>query len=99
LAYTEGLLFHDGVLYESTGLYEQSSIRKVRLETGEILQRRDLPGQYFGEGIAIWSNRLIQLTYQSQKGFIYDLASFEPRGEFSYPGRAGRSPRIRRESL
>jgi glutaminyl-peptide cyclotransferase len=85
-AFTEGLLFHEGFLYESTGLYEQSSIRKVKLESGEIIQRRDLPGAYFGEGIAVWKDRLVQLTYQSGKGFVYNLASFAPQSDFTYPG-------------
>src|SRR5579871_3854624 len=64
-AFTEGLFYLDGFLYESTGLEGQSSIRKVRLETGEILQRRDLTNPYiFGEGIVNWKDRLLQLTWQ-----------------------------------
>jgi glutaminyl-peptide cyclotransferase len=86
MAFTQGLVFHDGFLYEGTGLEEQSSIRKVRLETGEVLQKRDLPGEYFGEGIVIWKDRLLQLTWKAEKGFIYDLATFAPKGEFQYPG-------------
>ena len=85
-AFTEGLLYHNGCLYEGTGHWEQSSIRKVRLDTGDVLQRRDLPGRYFGEGIAIWKDRLIELTWQTEKGFIYDLATFAPKGEFAYTG-------------
>jgi len=85
-AFTEGLLYYGGFLYESTGLYEQSSIRKVNLETGRFETRHNLPGQYFGEGIAVWKDRLLQLTWTSGKGFIYDLATFEPRGEFAYSG-------------
>jgi len=85
-AFTQGLVYHDGVLYEGTGLEEQSSIRKVKLETGEVLQKRDVPGQYFGEGIVIWKDRLLELTWKAEKGFIYDLATFEPKGEFPYPG-------------
>jgi glutaminyl-peptide cyclotransferase len=73
-------------LYEGTGLEEQSSIRKVKLETGEVLQKRDVPGQYFGEGIVVWKDRLLELTWKAQKGLIYDLATFEPKGEFPYPG-------------
>jgi glutaminyl-peptide cyclotransferase len=61
-AVTEGLIYHDGFLYESTGLRGRSSIRKVRLETGEILQRRDLDDRYFGEGITEWHGKLLQLT-------------------------------------
>jgi glutamine cyclotransferase len=86
LAFTQGLLYLDGALYEGTGDWEQSSIRKVKLETGEVLQKRDLPGQYFGEGIVVWKDRLLELTWESEKGFIYDLAAFTPKGEFSYPG-------------
>ena len=85
-SYTQGLLYLDGVLYEGTGLNEESRIRKVRLETGEVLQNRDIPPQYFGEGIIVWKDRLLELTWKSEKGFIYDLATFNPKGEFSYPG-------------
>lgn len=85
-AYTQGLVFHDGVLYESTGLNGQSSIRKVRLETGEVLQIRPLDRKYFGEGIAIVGKELIQLTWQTEIGFIYDLATFDPRRTFPYTG-------------
>src|ERR1035437_3890461 len=86
MAYTQGLLYLDGVLYEGTGMYEESSIRKVKLETGEVLQKRDIPGQYFGEGIIVWKDHLLELTWKSERGFIYDLATFTPRGEFPYPG-------------
>jgi glutamine cyclotransferase len=86
MAYTQGLLYLDGVLYEGTGMYEESSIRRVKLETGEVLQKRDIPGQYFGEGIIAWKGRLLELTWKAEKGFIYDLATFAPKGEFPYPG-------------
>ena len=86
LAFTQGLLYLDGYLYEGTGLPEQSSIRKVKLETGEVLQKRDLAGEYFGEGIVVWKSRLLELTWKAEKGFIYDLASFNPEGNFTYPG-------------
>src|ERR1035441_8065597 len=76
----------DGVLYEGTGIEEQSSIRKVKLETGEVLQKRDLSGEYFGEGIIVWKDRLLELTWKAGKGFIYDLATFSPKSEFRYPG-------------
>jgi glutamine cyclotransferase len=85
-AFTQGLVYLNGVLYEGTGLNEESSIRKVNLETGEVLQKRDIPGQYFGEGIVVWKDKLLELTWQAHKGFIYDLATFEPKGEFPYPG-------------
>ena len=86
LAFTEGLFYWNGYLYESTGLEAQSSVRKVKLETGEILQKLDLPEAYFGEGIVNWKDKLIQLTYTTEVGFIYDFATFEKKGEFHYPG-------------
>ena len=86
LAYTQGLFYLNGVLYEGTGLNGRSSVRKVRLETGEVLQQRDVAEQYFGEGIVNWRDRLLEITWRSQTGFLYDLATFELRGQFSYPG-------------
>jgi len=85
-AFTQGLVFHRGVLYEGTGRNGYSSIRLTDLETGIVLHQRDLSAEYFGEGITIWQDRLIQLTWQSGVGFIYDLATFAPLGSFSYPG-------------
>jgi glutaminyl-peptide cyclotransferase len=85
-AYTQGLLYRDGVLYESTGLNGRSSLRKVRLETGEVLQERTVDSEYFAEGLADWQNRLIQLTWRSNIGFVYDLASFAPTRTFDYAG-------------
>ena len=85
-AFTQGLLFADGVLYEGTGLNGQSSIRKVRLETGEVLQIRRLDAQYFGEGIALWKGQLIQLTWQAGLGFVYDQRTFEQKRTFTYRG-------------
>ncbi len=85
-AYTQGLVFHDNVFYESTGLNGRSSVRKVRVETGEVLQIRRLDSRYFGEGLAVVGNNMIQLTWQTEVGFVYDLASFEPRRTFSYTG-------------
>jgi len=85
-AFTQGLLVHDGVLYESTGRNGFSSLRKVRLETGEVLQKVDVPEAYFAEGLAMTGSRLVQLTWQAQMGFIYDLGSFAKVGTFDYPG-------------
>lgn len=85
-AFTEGLFYLDGFLYESTGLEGQSSIRRVRLETGEVVQKIDIPDRYFGEGIVNWKDRLIQLTYKTQVGFVYDLSSFAFERQFQYPG-------------
>jgi glutamine cyclotransferase len=84
-AYTQGLIFVEGVLYESTGLWGASTLRKVALETGEVLQIYSLPDQYFGEGLTLFGDRLIQLTWQSQIGFVYDRDSFALLGTFSYP--------------
>ncbi|MCX5800837.1 MAG: glutaminyl-peptide cyclotransferase [Candidatus Eisenbacteria bacterium] len=84
-ALTEGLVFEDGFLYEGTGGYGGSSIRKVELETGEVLQKHVLPSTYFGEGIAIHGDRIIELTYKSCVGFIYDKVSFDSLGTFQYP--------------
>ena len=83
-AYTQGLAFENGVVYESTGLYGRSSLRKVELETGRILQIRDLHQQYFGEGITVLGDRIIQLTWQAKVGFIYDKQSFNQIREFNY---------------
>jgi glutaminyl-peptide cyclotransferase len=85
-AFTEGLFYLDGFLYESTGLEGHSSIRTVRLETGEVVQKHDLPDQYFGEGIVNWKDRLIQLTYKTQAGFVYNLATLAFERQFEYPG-------------
>jgi glutamine cyclotransferase len=85
-AFTEGLFYLNGFLYEGTGQSGQSSIRKVKLETGEVLQKRDISEDYFGEGIINWNNTLYELTWQTQVGFIYDLNTFEPKGQFTYPG-------------
>jgi len=84
-AYTQGLVFHEGFLYEGTGLRGHSTIRKVELKTGKILKSHRLPPEYFGEGIVIFGNKVIQLTWQSHTGFIYDLQSFRLLGTFSYP--------------
>jgi glutaminyl-peptide cyclotransferase len=85
-AYTEGLFYQDGYLYESTGKVGASTVRKVALETGEVVQRHDVPAPYFGEGIISWKHQLIQLTWRAQTGFVYDLASFKLQRTFAYPG-------------
>jgi glutaminyl-peptide cyclotransferase len=85
-AFTQGLIFRDGVLFESTGLNGQSSLRKVRLETGEVLQRQRVDSRYFAEGLTDWGSRLIQLTYTTQIGFVYDVASFTLQKTFTYTG-------------
>lgn len=83
-AFTQGLLWHDGHLLESTGLEGLSSIRRVELESGKVLQRRDLPDAIFAEGLARVGNRLYQLSWQNRVGFVYDLKTFAPLGKFSY---------------
>jgi glutamine cyclotransferase len=85
-AYTQGLVYLDGFLYEGTGLKGQSNIRKVRLETGEVLQNKSIDDKYFGEGIAVVGAELIQLTWQTEIGFVYDLATFAPKRTFSFTG-------------
>lgn len=83
-AFTQGLVYHDGFLYESTGLYGESTLRKVELETGEILQLFDVPEDYFGEGLTLWQGTLLQLTWREGTGFIYDLDDFSLIDQFSY---------------
>jgi glutamine cyclotransferase len=85
-AFTQGLIFANGSLYESTGLNGKSSLRQVELETGRVLKKYDLPVQYFGEGLTLWNGSLIQLTWTSGKGFVYNMQSFAVEREFSYPG-------------
>jgi len=84
-AFTEGLVFEDGVLYEGTGLHGYSTLRRVKLETGEILQIRELSSQFFGEGVTIYGNKIIQLTWQSHIGFVYDKYTFKLLKKFNYP--------------
>jgi glutaminyl-peptide cyclotransferase len=85
-AFTQGLVYLDGVFYEGTGLNGRSTIRKVKIETGQVMQMQKLDSQYFGEGIAILNNTLFQLTWQSGIAFLYDRATFTRTGTFSYTG-------------
>lgn len=85
-AYTQGLELAGGILFEGTGLNGRSSIRRVTLETGKVLKSRAIADTHFGEGITVWKNRLIELTWRSQVAFVYDRLSFEPRGSFQYAG-------------
>jgi len=85
-AFTQGLQYVDGVLYEGTGQVGQSSIRKVELATGKVLQRRDVLPPHFGEGITVWKNDVIELTWQTHVAFVYDRATFAPKKQFNYPG-------------
>ncbi|MFO1350874.1 MAG: glutaminyl-peptide cyclotransferase [Gammaproteobacteria bacterium] len=83
-AYTQGLLFHDGYFYESTGLNGQSSLRQVDPMSGKILRKRDLPSAYFGEGLALLHGVLLQITWRNHKAFAYRLETLEQIGEFDY---------------
>jgi len=85
-AFTQGLAYRDGFLYEGTGLKGRSSLRKVRLETGAVVQRVDLAPEFFGEGITLLKNEVVQLTWQSQTGFVYNVNDFRLLRRFSYPG-------------
>lgn len=85
-AYTEGLVFDNGILYESIGKRGESAVRRVNLETGEVLQQTDMAPEYFGEGLALVDNRLIQLTWTAETAFVYDRDSLEQTGTFSYTG-------------
>lgn len=85
-AFTQGLVYYkDNILYEGTGMWGESSLRKVDLLTGQVLQIHRLPHEIFGEGITIWGDKIIQLTWQHRKGFVYDRETFTLLGEFSYP--------------
>lgn len=82
--YTQGLEFHDGLLYEGTGQRGQSKLVKMDLEKGEVINEQVLPEQFFGEGITIFKDKIYQLTWESRTCFVYDLASFEIIKEFKY---------------
>ena len=83
-AFTQGLLFYNGDLYESTGLFGASTVREVDLETGEVIRTLPLAGDVFGEGLARVGDQLYQITWQSGRAFVYDLETFEQEGRFSY---------------
>ena len=84
-AFTQGLVVDNGDFIEGTGLYQRSSLRRVSIETGDIVQYHELPSHFFGEGITIYDDRIIQLTWRSNVGFVYDKESFELLREFNYP--------------
>jgi glutamine cyclotransferase len=85
-AFTQGLIFRDGVFYEGTGLNGRSGLRKVKLESGEVLQAKPLPQEYFGEGITDWKGQIVQITWQSEVGFVYDMNTFEQTKRWTYTG-------------
>lgn len=83
-AYTQGLIYQDGILYEGTGQYGESGIRKTDLQTGKVLSTLNIDNQLFGEGITIYKDKIYQLTWTSRKGFVYDLETFSPESTFRY---------------
>jgi glutamine cyclotransferase len=83
-AFTQGLEYYGGYLYESTGIAGQSTLRKVALDTGQVIQKVGLPSEYFGEGLTIFRGKIYQLTWLSKKGFVYNLRTFRQVGEFPY---------------
>lgn len=85
-AFTEGLVYSGGFLYESTGMNGKSSMRKVELDTGKVVKKFDLPTQYFGEGLTEWDGTFIQLTWRSGKGFVYNRETFSIEREFNFSG-------------
>ena len=85
-AFTEGLQFVDGVMYESTGMEGTSWIRRFDLASGAVQAQHDIDDQYFGEGVLVLPDKIISLTWKNQKGFIYDRATLKPTGEFAYEG-------------
>lgn len=86
LAYTQGLLLHDGVFFESTGRYGESDVRQVDVATGRVLRSRALSGEHFGEGLARVGDRLVQLTWKAGLAFVYDAATLLPADTFEYEG-------------
>jgi glutamine cyclotransferase len=86
MAFTQGLVYRDGFLYESTGLNGRSTLRKVRLETGEVVEQVMLGPQFFGEGLTDWGNQLLQLTWRSSLGFVYDVSTLEAKRTFPIKG-------------
>lgn len=85
-AFTQGLFFHDGFLFEGTGLRGRSSIRKVEMQTGKVVQQVDLPAEVFGEGISQWGDRLIGITWTEQTAYVLDLKTFKLWRKFNYAG-------------
>lgn len=88
-AFTEGLEYRDGALYESSGEYGVSDVRKTDLVTGKVLQATKMAKQYFGEGITVLNNKLYQLTYKEQTGFVYDFKTLKQQRTFTFKTREG----------
>ncbi len=85
-AFTQGFAYHNGFFYEGTGRNGHSSLRKVKVSTGEVVQETDLPNEYFGEGVALLGDRIFQLTWTSGVAFVYDLGSFQQVKQQRYQG-------------
>jgi glutaminyl-peptide cyclotransferase len=85
-AFTQGLEYRGGFLYEGTGLNGRSTLRKVELQSGKVLQEIHIDSKYFGEGITVFGQRVVELTWQSEKGFVYDRGTFKQTSAFDYPG-------------
>lgn len=85
-AFTQGLVYDDGVFYEGTGRWGESTLREVMVETGAVIRSHALAPQYFGEGITLLNDRIYQLTWQEETGFIYDRKTFAEQQTFTYPG-------------
>ncbi|HEX8149453.1 MAG TPA: glutaminyl-peptide cyclotransferase [Pyrinomonadaceae bacterium] len=85
-AFTQGLIFHEGALVESTGLERHSTLRRVELQTGKVLKRVDVPRDFFAEGMTLFGGKIYQLTWKGEKGFVYDPQTFAKSGEFTYTG-------------
>ena len=83
-SYTQGLEFYKGALYESTGQYGESKLRKLDYKTGSVLQNKAIGNQYFGEGLTIMNDNIYQLTWQENIGFVYDVNTFEKKSSFTY---------------
>ncbi len=88
-AFTEGLEYHDGILYEGTGQYKQSDVRKVDLKTGKVLLSRKMEAKYFGEGITVLNGKIYQLTYREGKGFVYDAKTLKEEKTFTFKAAEG----------
>ncbi|QGJ70338.1 Glutaminyl-peptide cyclotransferase [Planctomycetales bacterium 10988] len=85
-AFTQGLVYDDGELLESTGLYGESSLRRVELKTGKVLQQINISSTYFAEGITLWDGQIVQLTWRNRQGFLFDADSFKQTDQFRYAG-------------
>jgi len=98
-SYTEGFFYRDGMFYEGTGMEGRSSVQVLDAATGKLLQQRDLPPQYFGEGIVDWHDVIYEWTWQAHVGFIYDRISLRPVGQFRYTGEGWGMTRTEKELI